>query len=169
MPNARDYRILGTNHTSFTVSDLDRSCRFFEQVLGFTTTSKGPRDPGSISAITGVPGADVLIAYLVGAGHTVELIEYRGPDDRALLRSRPCDTGAAHIAFDVEGVEAAVAAAGRHGFAPLSSEVVVNRIGGPNAGARVVYLRDADGVTVEFIERPPTASRARRQPEETTP
>lgn len=148
-----DYRILGTNHTGLTVSDLERSCRFFEEVFGFTTVSKGPRDPATISTITGVPGADVLIAYLQGPGHTVELIEYLGPSDRSLIQSRPCDTGAAHIAFDVRGIEAAIAAAGRYGFNPLSPEAVVNRYGGPNAGARVVYLRHPDGITIELIER----------------
>jgi catechol 2,3-dioxygenase-like lactoylglutathione lyase family enzyme len=149
-----DFRVLGTNHTSFTVSRLDRSIPFFEKVLGFATTSRAERDPATIALITGVPGAQVEIAYLTGRDHTVELIEYRGPSDRMLVHQRPCDTGAAHLAFDVEGIEAALAAAEAHGFRCLSPEVVVARAGGPNAGAKVVYLRDGDGVTIELIERP---------------
>ena len=150
---AAGFRIVATNHTSFTVSQLDRSIHFFETVLGFRTTSRAGRDPATIATITGVPDADVEIAYLRAHDHTVELIEYRGPSDRILMRGRPCDTGAAHIAFDVEGIEAAVAAAELHGFGRLSPEVVVARTGGPNAGAKVIYLRDGDGVTIEFIER----------------
>ena len=38
-------KVLATNHTSFTVSDLDRSIAFFRDVLDFEVTSKAPRAP----------------------------------------------------------------------------------------------------------------------------
>ena len=50
----------------------------------------------------------------------------------------------------VDDVDAAVAASAAHGFVPLAPPVAINA--GPNRGRKVVYLRDADGVTVEFIE-----------------
>ncbi|MBP80341.1 MAG: bleomycin resistance protein, partial [Acidiferrobacteraceae bacterium] len=56
--------ILSTNHTSFTVSDLDRSIAFFEDVLGFEVTSKAPRSPEVIARVTGIKGAQVMIAYV---------------------------------------------------------------------------------------------------------
>ncbi|HAG46082.1 MAG TPA: bleomycin resistance protein, partial [Gammaproteobacteria bacterium] len=60
------FKVIATNHTSFTVSDLDRSLAFFRDALGFEVTSKGPRNPSLIQAITGVEGAEVLIAYVRG-------------------------------------------------------------------------------------------------------
>jgi len=36
------FKILSTNHTSFTVSDLEWSLSFFRDILGFEVTSKGP-------------------------------------------------------------------------------------------------------------------------------
>ncbi|MFP6690913.1 MAG: VOC family protein, partial [Alphaproteobacteria bacterium] len=38
------FRISATNHTSFTVSDLDRSLAYFCDVLGFGLLNRSPRD-----------------------------------------------------------------------------------------------------------------------------
>jgi catechol 2,3-dioxygenase-like lactoylglutathione lyase family enzyme len=144
------FKILRTNHTSFTVSDLDRSLAFFRDALGFEVTSKAPRAPQAIQQITGVAGAEVMIAYVRGPDHSIELIEYTGPDDRGSVRPRPCDVGFAHVAFDVDDIEAVIAAADAHDVRPISEPFVTDA--GPNAGGRVVYLRDPDGITLEFIE-----------------
>lgn len=56
------FTVLSTNHTSFTVSDLDRTVAFFTDALGFELLSKAPRDPHAIENITGVKGGDVVIA-----------------------------------------------------------------------------------------------------------
>ena len=145
-------RVLATNHTSFTVSNLDRTLGFFRDALGFEITSRAPRSQRLIESITGVRGADVVIAYVKGPGHDLELIEYVGPEDRGSVRPRPCDVGFAHVAYDVDDVAAAVDAASSHGFLPLGPPTEVDQ--GPNRGARVVYLRDADGLAVELIQKP---------------
>ncbi len=48
-----EFKVLRTNHTSFTVSDLDRACAFFEAALGFEIVSKAPRDPDLIQRMDG--------------------------------------------------------------------------------------------------------------------
>jgi catechol 2,3-dioxygenase-like lactoylglutathione lyase family enzyme len=144
------FRVVGTNHTSFTVSSLDRSIGFFRDCLGFELISRAPRDPAIVSKITGVPGADMEIAFLRAPGHTIELIQYKGPAQRGRIEARPCDTGFAHVAFNVDDVEAAVAAAKPYQVNALAPPVAINA--GPNKGRKVVYLRDWDGVTVELIE-----------------
>jgi catechol 2,3-dioxygenase-like lactoylglutathione lyase family enzyme len=151
MPN---FTVLSTNHTSFTVSNLDRTVGFFTDALGFELLSRAPRDPAAIEKITGVKGGDVVIAYIQGPGHRLELIEYVGPADRGAVYPRPCDVGFAHVAYDVDDIEAAVAAAKRHEVIVINEIHTINA--GPNAGRRVVYLRDPDGITVEFIETLPT-------------
>ena len=69
--------------------------------------------------------------------------------DWGKVESRPCDTGFAHLAYDVDDVDAAVAASAAYQFLPLGTPVGIDK--GPNMGSHVVYLRDQDGVTVEFI------------------
>ncbi len=144
------FKVLGTNHTSFTVSDLERTVGFFRDCLGFELLSKAPRDPALVSRITGVEGADMVVAFLKAPGHTIELIEYRAPAGKGAVRARPCDTGFAHVAFNVDDATAAVAAAERYGVKPVAPPVAIDQ--GPNNGRRVVYVRDWDGVTLEFIE-----------------
>ena len=146
------FNVVATNHTSFTVSNLDRSLAFFCDGLGFELLSKAPRDPAAISTITGVAGADIVVAYVQGPGHRLELIQYLGPEDRDHVRPRPCDTGFAHIAFDVDDFDAALTAAETHDVRMIGG--VHRPDAGPNKGRRVAYLRDSDGITVEFIERP---------------
>ena len=143
------FRVLSTNHTSFTVSSLDRTVAFFTECLGFQLISRAPRDPKIIQKVTGVDGAEMEIAFVRGPGHVVELIEYKAPASKGRVQARPCDTGFAHLALDVDDVEAAVAAAARYGVAAIHAPVAIDQ--GPNQGKKVVYLRDADGVTLEFI------------------
>ena len=147
-----DFRILATNHTSFTVSDLDRTVAYFRDALGFEVTSKAPRDPKKVAEITGIEGAQVMIAYVRGAGHSIELIEYLGPSDRTSVRPRPCDVGFTHLAYDVDDIDAAIDRSAEHGVFPIGLVTVIDQ--GPNQGGRVAYLRDSDGITMEFIQKP---------------
>jgi catechol 2,3-dioxygenase-like lactoylglutathione lyase family enzyme len=142
--------VLGTNHTSFTVSNLDRTIGFLRDCLGFEVLSKAPRDPALVSRITGVEGAEMMIAFMKAPGHTLELIEYRAPATKGKVNARPCDTGFAHVAFNVDDVDAAVAATAQYGVKPISPPVTIDQ--GPNKGRKVCYLRDWDGVTIELIE-----------------
>ena len=146
-----NFNILATNHTSFTVSNLDRTIAFFRDALGFKVTSKAPRDSALIERITGVKGANVMIAYVRGSGHSLELIEYSGPNDRTAVYPKPCDVGFAHVAYDVDDIDAAISAASSHDVNPLGPVTAIDQ--GPNKGSRVAYLRDPDGITIEFIEK----------------
>ena len=147
-----DFNVLRTNHTSFTVSDLDRIIGFFCDGLGFEMINRSPRDPKLVQQISGIPGADIEVAYIQGPEHRLELIQYHGPDDRGQVDCRPCDAGYAHLAYDVDDIDAAMSAAKKYTFTELGAPVAIDK--GPNTGNRVVYMRDADGVTVEFIEKP---------------
>jgi len=143
-------RVTGTNHTSFTVDDVDRAIALFQDGLGFELVSKAPRDPKAIAAITGVAGGDVTIAFLQGPSHRVELIEYHAPADRGASTPRPCDAGFAHLALDVADMDAALAVAAEHRLGLLGQVYVIDQ--GPNAGSRVAYFRDDNGLTLEFLE-----------------
>ena len=142
--------IRAVNHTSFTVADLDAAVAFFTEGLGFDLLSKAPRDPKAIRHITAVADADIMVAYLQAPGHRLELIEYLAPAEKGRNTARPCDTGFAHLAFDVSDMDSALAAAEAHGVLPLNPPYVIDQ--GPNAGRQVVYLHSDNGMALEFIE-----------------
>ena len=150
--NANGFHIFRTNHTSFTVSSLDDSIGFFCGALGFELLSRAPRDPEVVQQISGIKGADIEVAFIQGPGHRIELIQYHSPNDRLQVKARPCDAGFAHVAYDVDNVDHAVNASQAYSFFPIGDPVPIDK--GPNAGSRVVYLRNSDGITVEFIEKP---------------
>ena len=92
-----------------------------------------------------------MIAYVRGPGHSVELIQYLRPDCEAKPHFSPNDVGFAHLAFDIDNIDAAVIAAKKFGVDPIAAPYVSDA--GPNAGSKVVYLRDPDGITIELIQK----------------
>ena len=103
-----------------------------------------------IQNITGVKDADVMIAYLRGPDHSIELIEYLGPSDRSSVMPRPCDVRFAHIPFDVTDIDSVVESAAEFDVLPIGEITTVDQ--GANQGGKAVYLRDSDGITVELIQ-----------------
>lgn len=144
------FKVTGFNHTAFTVGDLDEVLPFFVDGLGFRQISRSPRDSNLLSAMTGIDGVELEIAYVEGPGHWVELIQYKAPLDRTTARPRLCDAGAAHLALDVDDIDAAVATAERYGF--TSPGRMITSKAGPSTGRRVIYVRNAEGLTIEFME-----------------
>ena len=145
------FQVLRCNHTSFTVSDLDRTCGFFVDALGFKLISRAPHDQAVIRDIIDVDGANIEVAYVEGPGNLLKLIQYLAPAEHDKVVAQPCDTGFAHLAFDVTDVDAAIAASQVYGFRPINPPTTIDK--GPNTGSRVVNLRDPDGVTIEYIEK----------------
>jgi catechol 2,3-dioxygenase-like lactoylglutathione lyase family enzyme len=147
-----DFSVPSFNHTAFTVSDLDEVIPFFRDLLGFELTSRAPRDGRLIGRMTAIEGVEIEIAYVNGPGHRIELIQYKAPPDRTVVVPRLCDAGAAHVALDVQGIEALVAASAPYGFTAVGEIIEVDA--GPNKGRKVAYLRGPDGMTIEYIEQP---------------
>jgi catechol 2,3-dioxygenase-like lactoylglutathione lyase family enzyme len=144
------FSCVGANHVGLTVSDLDRAISFFCGCMGFKERDRSDRDPVMARRITGLAEANVTVAYVEGPGIVVELIAYTKPADRALMQGRPCDTGYAHLALNVVGIEEMLKDAEKYGFKPIGELVAVSN--GPNVRRRAAYLKDTDGITIELIE-----------------
>ena len=147
------FRIIAADHTGITVTNLERSLAFWRDVLGFQLSHR-PHQTGDLAGeITGVPGAEISIAVLKGYEHKIELLEYLAPADRKRAALRPCDVGSVHIAFTVDDLDAVLATIAGSGWKAAGQPQTL--AAGPNAGKRVVYVRDPDGTTIEFMQPPP--------------
>ena len=145
-----DFRIIAVDHTGITVTNLERSLAFWRDVLGFELSHR-PHQTGKLaSEITGVPGAEISIAVLKGYGHKIELLEYFAPLEREYLSPRPCDVGSVHVALVVDNLETVLAKIAQSGWQAAGQPQTLTA--GPNAGKRVVYVRDPDGTTIEFMQ-----------------
>jgi catechol 2,3-dioxygenase-like lactoylglutathione lyase family enzyme len=148
----RSFRILAADHTGITVTNLERSLAFWRDVLGFELSHR-PHQTGDLaSEITGVPGAEISIAVLKGYGHKIELLEYLAPPDRKHVVPRPCDVGSVHVALAVDDLDSVLEAIAASGWKAAGKPQTLQA--GPNAGRRVVYVRDPDGTTIEFMQPP---------------
>ncbi len=58
------FRILAADHTGITVSNLERSLAFWRDVLGFELSHRAHQTGELADEITGVPGAEILLAVL---------------------------------------------------------------------------------------------------------
>ncbi len=143
--------IIGTNHTSFTVGDLDRTISFYRDFLGLELISLGRRDPAFAEKVTGISGASLKVAYLLAPGHRIELIQYLFPPGEK-LDTRTHNIGSAHLAFDVDDLPGLYADLKAKGVQFKSEPVEV--VAGPNKGALAVYFTDPDGITLEFLQAP---------------
>ena len=147
------FRILAADHTGITVSDIERSLAFWQDVLGFELSHRAHQKGELAEQITGVIGAEILIAVLKAPGHKIELLEYRAPPDRERQNNlRPCDLGAAHIALTVDNLDEALERIAASGWKTAGEPQTLTV--GPNAGKRVIYVRDPDGTTVELMQMP---------------
>jgi len=143
--------ITSVNHTSFTVSHLERSISFYRDLLGMELISLAGRDRAFAEKVTGIPGANLKIAYLQAPGHRLELIQYFSPPGKKLdLQTN--NVGCAHLAFNVDDLPKMYADLKAKGvqFKSPPQEVPA----GPNKGTLTVYLTDPDGLTLEFLQAP---------------
>src|SRR5438552_8082881 len=153
----RKFKVIAADHTGITVSNLERSLEFWQNVLGFEFSHRANQTSEMASEITGVPGAEIKLAVVKApGGHKIELLEYLAPADRKKVDLRPCDVGSVHVAFTVDNLDAVLERIAVSGWkAPGQPQTLT---AGPNAGKRVVYVRDPDGTTIEFMQQ--TSKRA---------
>jgi catechol 2,3-dioxygenase-like lactoylglutathione lyase family enzyme len=151
---SKEFHIIAADHTGITVANLEQSLAFWRDVLGFELSHRAHQTESLAAEITGVAGAEILLAILkTPTGHKIELLEYLAPAGRKKVEPKPCDVGSVHIALTVDDLDAVLSAIAPFGW-KVSGEPQTLQTG-PNAGRRVVYVRDADGTTIEFMQPPP--------------
>jgi glyoxylase I family protein len=141
--------ITSIHHTSFTVSDMDRSIAFYRDILGMNVLwdsaqagvkFKGPR----CDLITGCPGTEQRLVFLGMGGGVVELVEYT-PRGKPLENNKASDTGSSHVCFKTDDINA------------LYKKLLANDVKlhcSPQEGNAnlIMYFRDPDGIILEAIE-----------------
>ena len=149
----KPFPIIAADHTGITVSNLEWSLAFWRDVLGFEISHTAHQTSDLAREITGVEGAEIKLAVLkTPGGHKIELLEYIAPADRKRADIRPCDVGSVHVALLVHDLDSVLERVAASDWKAAGKPQRLQS--GPNAGKRVVYVRDPDGTTIEFMEMP---------------
>jgi len=139
-------------HTNIVAEDWRRLADFYQQVLGCKAVPPERSSSGAwVERSTGVPGAEVCGIHLRfpgcgDTGPTLEIFQYNRAQSRVETAiNRP---GFAHIAFEVDDVEAARAEVLAAGGGSVG-DLVTAEISGAGT-ITFVYLTDPEGNIIEL-------------------
>ena len=143
------------HHAGVTVADADRSLRFYRDLLGMKVLGDTRLSRADVAALLGADEIDLRIVDLdTGDGRIIELLEYASPRGHHVdYASR--DSGTAHIAVQVDDLDAVAAGIAAAGGSVISRRAIkAGDTTGIFAGARLLYVRDPDGMILELVELP---------------
>jgi lactoylglutathione lyase len=131
------------NHTGQVVTDLERSKRFYQEVLGFEFWYD-LRPPDSLAAKLNCvePPLEISAAYLTLDGLVLELMHYAAPGAAAAYRTRTMnEPGLTHLSISVEDIRATAQKAVEYGGQVIEdSDIGV-----------ALFIRDPDGQLLELL------------------
>jgi len=136
------------HHTAISVADLDRSIRFYCDLLGMKVEWRiDHRKSEALEKVVGLKNVEVSYAMLSGWGGRIEIFQYHSPQGERFPPNKPvCDKGITHLAFQVEEIDSLYEKLLSHGVRFNSPPQVVRE------GVKAAYFHDPDGMTIEFVQ-----------------
>jgi catechol 2,3-dioxygenase-like lactoylglutathione lyase family enzyme len=136
------------HHTGISVTDIDRSIRFYCNLLGMKLEWRIDHKQGEVfEKVVGLKNVDVSYAMISGWGGRIELFQYHSPEGQPYPPDKPvCDKGITHLGFQVEDIDGLCETLVAQGVRFNSSPLTIR------PGVKAVYFHDPDGVTLEFVQ-----------------
>jgi len=133
-------------HTALSVADMERSLRFYRDLLGFKVIRTiEPRSDAKLGIIAGMPNARAQIVHLQFGEAMFELFEYVEPRGKPIPADRrQADHGLIHLGFKSDDAGADFKRLKDRGVEFLSAPVEFR------PGVWVVYFRGPDGEVCEL-------------------
>ena len=150
--------LLGFSHIGICVSDIERSTRFYVDVLGFTQLYALDIVGDEVAATMEQRGA-FRSAMLLRGDVRIELLQWIDVATTGSGTRKPMhELGFTHLSFRVDDVDEladAVRAAG--GTMHEQTRTVMGDAGDPEA-VKLIYCTDPDGTRIELMENVPDLS-----------
>ncbi len=141
---AHDPASVVVNHVGLCVSDLERSCEFYQRTFGFAESSRLQPPDAVCSQLLGIEEPVGLTAvYLERGDFTLELLHYERPGNPGASERVLNEPGLTHLSFMVGDLTSALDAVVAAGGTVVESTNV--------RGA--VMVKDPDGQLLELIPR----------------
>lgn len=148
------------DHINIVVHDIERSVRFYTELLGLQETRRAHLTGTWIEAIVGLSNvtADVVYVQPTGGGPRIELIKYHCPEGESLPNnSLPNTQGLRHIAFQVDDMNTTYQRLKAAGVPFVGPPVTVPHgiVAHDDGQKSLCYFRDPDGVVLELAAYTP--------------
>jgi catechol 2,3-dioxygenase-like lactoylglutathione lyase family enzyme len=140
------------DHVNIVVADMERSCRFYGEVLGLQRGFEAVLEGNWIDRVAGLDGVRARCVFFEfpSGGPRIDLLRYESPAGADMPAHGIANTlGARHVAFEVEEMDGFVTRLKGRGVRFLSDPVEVPFKVGSAGRKRVCYFHDPDGVLLE--------------------
>ena len=147
--------VTGIHHTSLVVSDMERSLRFYRDLLGMTVAIDTEMSGEMLDQEVALSGAQARVVELNPGGPApfLELLQYYSPLGKPFpADARCCDVGMPHIAFLVPDIQDMYQRLSKQGVRFTAPPQYVDA--GAFQGCQTVYCYDPDGIVVELWQMP---------------
>lgn len=137
-------------HMGICVSDLERSLRFYRDVLGFKEVAHLEVGGEHSAKLNGMSDARAYLIFLEREGWRLELFQFSVPGWIGPKEARPMNQlGLTHLSFRVDDLDAVCAQIEGAGGSLLPETRI--ELPGPT---HVIMALDPDGVRLELIQKP---------------
>lgn len=149
------WRLTAMHHLGLTVADIERSIRFYRDLLGLPLLGRRQADADYVGLQTGYAGVRLDVASFAiapGSEQMLQIAQYltHGAAESDQASNRPGNT---HLCLVVDDLHAAYDDLKGKGVKFKTPPIEITA--GPHKGGFGLYLFDPDGYTIELHQRRP--------------
>lgn len=140
--------ITAIRHIGLVVNDLEKSLKFWCEVMGFTLLRQIDETGPYIDSMMGLKDVHVTTAKLSAPdGNLLELLFFHSHPDKNRWEGRPYSTGLTHIALTVDNLQETCNRLEKIGVSFLSEPQR-----SPDGSVKVIYATCLEGLFLELVE-----------------
>lgn len=135
-------------HLGIVVSDMERSLKFYRDLLCLKIVKDFTEKEKYIDSILGLSGVQLRMVKLIADdGSMIELLHFLSHPNQPPLKTKIFDLGCSHVAFTVENVNEEYEKLMEKGVTFNCPPYI-----SPDGYAKVTFCHDPDGTSIELVE-----------------
>ena len=138
------------HHTCLSVSDIDKSTAFYQNILGLTLLMRAEPCGEEMRAVFDTPTGFNARSVVFEQG--LEISQFVSPAGRESLNLKPWDIGAVFLAFEVTEFDKTYSDLVQKGVNFVSAPVTFQLPRPAGSSMRIVHLLGPDGERISLIE-----------------
>lgn len=140
--------IRSIRHTGLVVADLEKSLKFWCELLGFQVKRRMIESGNHLDEMMGLSGVNVETVKLSSNdGSLIELLKFNSHPNSMIWSGAPYTTGFTHVALTVDDLDRCLLKLEKNGYSSINKPQI-----SPDGNVKVLYIRGPEGVLIELVE-----------------